>query len=306
MRSWRLRDRILRPVNRMDRFARWQGQAMTDHFRDTMLALDQWEPGRAPNAVCAGQNIFLAGASISFSAPLSVNTANAVLDCRPTRHEDQEAPVASCTCGHYATSRLSKVPIPNVDDSELIVIGQVIMWGRLIEHNEGWRAQYAYPGRVYVFGQVYTDMIRSRYFAAPYGGEPVNHEQVEREAYELSVAYGICATAIDSRTLERMPQYGLETVGLVDSHGCLVDRRVPTRDEQIVRPWTHEPGREALPYCTRCGQNLGQESHWRHNCMGRYDHDRDIDSIFSRYYGEFPTTVRGRPLDPSILRDLNF
>ena len=66
----------------------------------------------------------------------------AVATCwRRRRHE---APVARCTCGLYAArdpSMLRQARSP-------AVIGMVSLWGRVVEHANGWRAGRAYPQRL--------------------------------------------------------------------------------------------------------------------------------------------------------------
>jgi hypothetical protein len=56
------------------------------------------------------------------------------------------APDARCTCGIYAVAwpgalAMSAVPLVSV-------IGSVSMWGQLVEHQIGYRAEFAYPTRL--------------------------------------------------------------------------------------------------------------------------------------------------------------
>lgn len=62
--------------------------------------------------------------------------------CRTSRWHD--APDPGCTCGLHATHsvdvlRRTRCPA---------VLGRVALWGRVIEHEYGYRAQYAYPQRL--------------------------------------------------------------------------------------------------------------------------------------------------------------
>jgi hypothetical protein len=62
--------------------------------------------------------------------------------CR-TSHR-HEAPDPSCTCGLHGTHGievLRKTRCP-------AVLGRVALWGRVIEHEHGYRARYAYPQRL--------------------------------------------------------------------------------------------------------------------------------------------------------------
>ena len=62
--------------------------------------------------------------------------------CRISRWHD--APDPACTCGLHGTHgievlRKTKCPA---------VLGRVALWGRVIEHEHGFRARYAYPQRL--------------------------------------------------------------------------------------------------------------------------------------------------------------
>jgi hypothetical protein len=62
--------------------------------------------------------------------------------CRTSRWH--EAPDPSCTCGLHGTHGLEvlrKTRCP-------AVLGRVALWGRVIEHEHGFRAQFAYPQRL--------------------------------------------------------------------------------------------------------------------------------------------------------------
>ena len=76
-------------------------------------------------------------------------------------HElDEAAPAVECTCGFYAYAsseqaelelwkrigkRVSYHPI-----NQIPVIGQASFWGKVMDHERGWRGQYAYPYRILV------------------------------------------------------------------------------------------------------------------------------------------------------------
>ena len=49
-----------------------------------------------------------------------------------------------CMCGIYACS----APPPSTDlflKGHIFVAGQVALWGRVVEHENGWRGEFAYP-----------------------------------------------------------------------------------------------------------------------------------------------------------------
>jgi hypothetical protein len=54
-----------------------------------------------------------------------------------------EGPQAECTCGVYAGRSLDH--LRRLGYTENRVYGEVSLWGRVVEHEDGWRAQFAYP-----------------------------------------------------------------------------------------------------------------------------------------------------------------
>lgn len=54
-----------------------------------------------------------------------------------------EAPVQTCTCGVYATKSLGH--LRRMGYQQWGITGEVWLWGTVVEHTGGWRAQYAYP-----------------------------------------------------------------------------------------------------------------------------------------------------------------
>jgi hypothetical protein len=57
-------------------------------------------------------------------------------------------PVAGCTCGIYASSSLRTLVTSTPAMPAVSAVGTVALWGRVIEHERGWRAEYAYPDRL--------------------------------------------------------------------------------------------------------------------------------------------------------------
>jgi hypothetical protein len=98
--------------------------------------------------------------------------------CHTTGGE-HTAPDAKCTCGLYAAKTLvgllelgyaERATRPSTNT--IVAIGEVNLWGRIIETERGYRAQYAYPKRLYFdftnwpvaswFGHRYFGRERSR------------------------------------------------------------------------------------------------------------------------------------------------
>jgi hypothetical protein len=56
-----------------------------------------------------------------------------------TRGHAHESPWPDCECGLWAMRKHGPLPVSGS------VIGEVYLWGRVIEFEDGYRAQYAYP-----------------------------------------------------------------------------------------------------------------------------------------------------------------
>jgi hypothetical protein len=86
-----------------------------------------WEPGAAMHARCSGAHTRM------------------YLVFNPELEASHRSPEPGCTCGLHAM----KEPGRLARGSRFAgVIGRVAMWGRVIEHTKGWRAEFAYPSRM--------------------------------------------------------------------------------------------------------------------------------------------------------------
>lgn len=59
-----------------------------------------------------------------------------------------ESPLTDCTCGVYASKSLGH--LRRLGYTENRIYGEVLLWGTVVEHEEGWRAQFAYPKNLVV------------------------------------------------------------------------------------------------------------------------------------------------------------
>ena len=76
---------------------------------------------------------------------------------RRRRHSDEGGgPDAKCTCGIYAASDAAVAGqyafnrVLQHRDTEASVLGLVSLWGRVLKCPNGWRAEFAYPSRLFV------------------------------------------------------------------------------------------------------------------------------------------------------------
>ena len=58
-------------------------------------------------------------------------------------HDAHETPHLDCTCGVYAAK--NREHLRQLGYEGRGIRGEVYLWGRLVEHELGWRAQFAYP-----------------------------------------------------------------------------------------------------------------------------------------------------------------
>jgi len=82
------------------------------------LSGEPWHPGRPLAAACR--------ASVSRTA-----------------HDVHDAPQMNCTCGIYAAK--SHADLRTAGYAGIGIHGEVYLWGIVVEHELGWRAQYACP-----------------------------------------------------------------------------------------------------------------------------------------------------------------
>jgi hypothetical protein len=71
---------------------------------------------------------------------------------RLLRRARHDAPAEACHCGIYATGieELAPLLVEAPWDTGLRVLGEVSLWGDVVECERGWRAARAYPARLYV------------------------------------------------------------------------------------------------------------------------------------------------------------
>lgn len=84
-----------------------------------------WEPGEANKAHC-------------------IMTRNGPGWISPSATFDHHSPSEECTCGLYAAKNLQHLDSLGYLKHR-VIHGEVNLWGKIIEHRAGYRAEYAYP-----------------------------------------------------------------------------------------------------------------------------------------------------------------
>jgi len=63
-------------------------------------------------------------------------------------HGADELPHSDCTCGVYAAKSLEH--LRQIGYARRGIHGEVYLWGTVVEHKQGWRAQFAYPKSLFL------------------------------------------------------------------------------------------------------------------------------------------------------------
>jgi hypothetical protein len=79
--------------------------------------------------------------------------------CEQEDHSEQQAPHLTCTCGIYAYKEKPRLlgdiritygrPLAPPVSGLRLVYGEINLWGKVIEHEDGYRAQFGYPKRLW-------------------------------------------------------------------------------------------------------------------------------------------------------------
>ena len=74
--------------------------------------------------------------------------ASAVVGRAEVVHDARDVPEANCTCGVYAVKTLHHFRSAGYE--RYGIHGEVYLWGKVVEHERGWRAQLAYPRNLFL------------------------------------------------------------------------------------------------------------------------------------------------------------
>ena len=121
----------------------------------------------------------------------------------PPLRVDHRAPSMDCSCGIYATWSLDRATqIADCATARFrdclgrsvlgAAVGEVSLWGKVVECAHGWRAAFAYPARIYVLAPPY-----GRRSQVATGDELV----AELTAYGVPVETLECASTLEMRRL---------------------------------------------------------------------------------------------------------
>jgi hypothetical protein len=153
---------------------------------------------------------------------------------RCVRRRRHDAPKRRCTCGLYGFRDGSEV---GLGGTRLAAVGQVSMWGRVVEHDLGFRAEFAYPARLRLVCSVCLTMGERPAIPVVVAQEgdhllPLceEHERSHRGHNELRSAREVEAELLSTYAVDVLPPGALPP---------------PPEDEQIPAPrwWRGGPGK---------------------------------------------------------------
>jgi hypothetical protein len=114
----------------------------------TLLSMNHtpWKPRKAFEAECNRRGTAIHGFTARHKKS-NVTVAFGPLDDLETPTVTQHVPGENCSCGIYAANTIEHAM--QYFQGTACVIGTVYLWGKVIEGDRGWRAQYAYPKELY-------------------------------------------------------------------------------------------------------------------------------------------------------------
>jgi preprotein translocase subunit YajC len=87
-------------------------------------------------------------ASQPLSAVCRADTSGSIAGLSKATHISGELPCLKCTCGIYAAKTTEH--LRQCGYRRFGVHGEVSLWGTVVEHERGWRAQFAYPKTLFL------------------------------------------------------------------------------------------------------------------------------------------------------------
>lgn len=108
---------------------------------------------------------------------------------------EHDAPMPGCSCGFYAFTTLQELVDQGYGYQNFLA--EVYLWGRIIEHEKGYRAQFCYPKTLYLPPYPTKAVVMNAEFIAWKYGVPFVRELM---LPEKTVDYDASGTAITPKT----------------------------------------------------------------------------------------------------------
>jgi len=85
---------------------------------------------------------------LPLSAVCRADACGSISGLSKATHNPAELPHFGCTCGVYAANTIEH--LRQCGYKRFGVHGEVYLWGKVVEHERGWRAQFAYPKTLFL------------------------------------------------------------------------------------------------------------------------------------------------------------
>ncbi len=120
-----------------------------------------WIPRKANVAQCGGYE------HVKFWGPYKIQSGPKLIQFGPKLipHASYVAPLAECGCGFYAFKTLPYLVKWLEHREPNLVVGEVYLWGKIVDCQYGYRGQYAYPKRFYSNSYEYNYAYNNSTFA---------------------------------------------------------------------------------------------------------------------------------------------
>lgn len=87
-------------------------------------------------------------ASQPLSAVCRADRSGSIAGLSKATHDPAKSPQLNCTCGVYATRTIEH--LRQCGYRKFGIHGEVYLWGRVVEHERGWRGEFAYPKALFL------------------------------------------------------------------------------------------------------------------------------------------------------------
>jgi hypothetical protein len=149
---------------------------------------------------------------------------------------EDNAPAENCTCGIYAAKNYQHlVTIGYASKGFIGVQGEVYLWGKILEHELGYRAQYAYPKNLTI---------------------SVERFGIKRPPLQTLITYGVDVFLLHDESCERMLVWSQEVGFNPRALECVAEKR-PYKNQYKCLYGNKGCGESAV-YCEPCNRKYEQ------------------------------------------------
>jgi hypothetical protein len=139
-----------------------------DRAPDELGTVTGWRAWRVDRVPDAEGRVLLYSAAFEYAWVPFEKARASCENCKSTDPRDKDCtPGNTCSCGFYSARSLAHLRSMNyhayndeTDDGSVKIVGRVANWGKVVPGTQGWRAEYAYPERLFVPFEVARHIAR--------------------------------------------------------------------------------------------------------------------------------------------------